>query len=71
MAGLVDVLVTGDVGYHDAQGARLRGLSLVDAGHAGTEKWVVPALTRYLRKTFKGLRVSTFTEPGVFQAISG
>lgn len=53
----VDVLVTGDVGYHDALNAQQRGLALVDAGHAGTEKCIVPVLARYLKKRLKGLRV--------------
>ena len=33
-----DVFVTGDVKYHDAQKARECGLTVVDAGHDGTER---------------------------------
>lgn len=36
--GGADVFVTGDVKYHDAQRARECGLSVVDAGHDGTER---------------------------------
>ena len=32
-----DVLVTGDVKYHDAQRAEQLGIALIDAGHYGTE----------------------------------
>lgn len=37
-AGDVDVVVTGDVGHHDARGAVDRGLAVVDPGHAATER---------------------------------
>lgn len=33
-----DVIVTGDVGHHDARAAMERGLSVVDPGHAATER---------------------------------
>jgi len=39
-----DVLVTGDVKYHDAQLALEQGISLVDAGHFATEAVAVPAM---------------------------
>lgn len=38
-----EVLVTGDVGYHDALDAAARGLAVIDAGHYQTE---MPALRR-------------------------
>ncbi|MGI5839843.1 MAG: Nif3-like dinuclear metal center hexameric protein [bacterium] len=44
-----DVLVTGDVGYHDAQEAERLGLALIDAGHAATERPILPYLADYLR----------------------
>lgn len=37
-AGVVDVLVTGDVSHHRAQDAVQRGLVVVDAGHIPTER---------------------------------
>lgn len=67
-AGL-DVLVTGDVKYHDAVAADVAGLAVVDAGHAGTEKCIVPALARYLRQECEGLGVYTYLEPGVFRSV--
>ena len=39
-----DVLVTGDVKYHEARLAESLGLALVDAGHFATERIVVPEL---------------------------
>ncbi len=34
----VDVVVTGDVGHHQARAAAERGIAVVDAGHAATER---------------------------------
>ncbi|HWR54872.1 MAG TPA: Nif3-like dinuclear metal center hexameric protein [Negativicutes bacterium] len=44
-----EVLVTGDVKYHEAQDAMARGLTVIDAGHFATEQLIVPALAGYLR----------------------
>ncbi len=46
----IDVLVTGDVKYHDAREAQLLGLKLVDAGHYGTEKIAVELLAQVLEE---------------------
>lgn len=43
------VLVTGDIRYHDAQDAVSDGLCLIDAGHFGTEFPILDRLQRYLR----------------------
>jgi len=45
-----DCLVTGDVKYHDAQRARSEGLALIDAGHFGTEHFIVTELASRLRQ---------------------
>jgi len=45
-----DVLITGDIGYHDAQDALDLGLALIDVGHYNSEAIVVPPLARYLRE---------------------
>ena len=65
----VDVFVTGDVKYHDALDAEMRGLAVIDAGHSGTEKCVVGALAEYLHTTCTGIVVSTYVEDDVFQPI--
>lgn len=66
----IDVFVTGDVKYHDALTAELRELAVIDAGHHGTEKWIVPELAGYLKRTLKGLRVSSYMEPETFRVVS-
>jgi len=45
-----EVLVTGDVKHHEGLDALARGLAVIDAGHYGTERPVVPVLARYLRE---------------------
>jgi len=66
----VDVYVTGDVGYHDALTALQNGLGVVDAGHAGTEKWVIPVMVEFLKKRLPSLPVSSCGEPEVFRIVS-
>lgn len=43
-----DVMITGDVKYHEAQNALAVGIAVIDAGHFATEQPVVPALAEYL-----------------------
>lgn len=45
-----DVLVTGDIGYHDGQTALATGIALVDGGHFATERVAVPCVAEYLNK---------------------
>lgn len=45
--------VTGDIKYHEAQGACEKGMVIVDAGHYDTEKVVLGAVKKYLSKKFK------------------
>lgn len=68
-AGL-DVLVTGDIKYHQAQQALDQGIGIIDAGHAATEKWSVQAIAGYLRNRLPALKVSTYIEPEVFSIIA-
>ncbi|MDO3377648.1 Nif3-like dinuclear metal center hexameric protein [Geoalkalibacter halelectricus] len=49
----VDVLVTGDVKYHEAQNALSQGLALIDAGHFATERILVPRLAEWLGQRFE------------------
>jgi dinuclear metal center YbgI/SA1388 family protein len=44
----IDLLVTGDLKYHEAKDAEAAGLKVIDAGHQGTEALVVPLLVDYL-----------------------
>jgi dinuclear metal center YbgI/SA1388 family protein len=45
-----DVLLTGDVKYHEARQAESRNLALVDAGHFATERLMVGRLAEVLRR---------------------
>jgi len=47
----IDVLITGDVKYHEARDAQAVGLSIIDAGHQETEQIIVPYLTQLLTET--------------------
>lgn len=47
-----DVLVTGDIRYHEAQAALAQGLCLVDAGHFATEYPVLESLQQWLENQF-------------------
>jgi len=66
----IDVFVTGDVKYHDALSALERGLAVVDAGHAGTERGIVDVIASYLRAAFPGLPVAVNHEPEVFNTVT-
>jgi putative NIF3 family GTP cyclohydrolase 1 type 2 len=44
-----DVLVTGDVKYHEARQAEELGIGLVDAGHFATEQLMVKLVAEALR----------------------
>lgn len=45
-----DLMITGDVKYHEAQDARDLGICLLDAGHYGTEKFFPQAMKDKLEK---------------------
>ncbi len=49
-----DVLLTGDLKYHQAEEATALGLAVVDAGHDVTEKVVIPPLVSYLKEKLAG-----------------
>jgi len=51
-----DVLVTGDIKYHEAHEAIAQGLALIDAGHWATEIIVVPYLVNYLSSKFSSAK---------------
>lgn len=50
-------LVTGEAGYHKALEAAAAGLTLIAAGHYGTEAPIAGVLARYLEKEFPGVQV--------------
>lgn len=54
-----DVLVTGDMKYHDCLDAAEMGLYIIDAGHYATEHIMVPHLARLLAGEFESVDVET------------
>ena len=69
----VDVLVTGDVKYHDARDAQMLGLALIDMGHFASEKVMIKGMASALAGEFaeRGFTVEilpceTETDPFVF-----
>ena len=48
-----DVLVTGDLKYHEAQRARELGLNVIDGGHFATEFPMVTVLADYLQQAIE------------------
>jgi dinuclear metal center YbgI/SA1388 family protein len=51
-----DVLITGDMQYHQVVDALEMGLSVIDAGHYDTEKIMMEFITNYLRRRFSELK---------------
>lgn len=49
----VDVYITGDIKYHDAQLALESGICIIDAGHFNTEKIILPYIKDFLDDIFK------------------
>lgn len=50
IAGQADVLITGDLKYHEARDAAALGLAVIDAGHQATEELVVQEVCRLLEE---------------------
>lgn len=58
----VDVYVTGDIKYHDAQLAKELGLTLIDAGHFETEAMAIEVLEDYISRNTKDVEILVFKE---------
>jgi dinuclear metal center YbgI/SA1388 family protein len=65
----IDVYVTGDLKYHEADAAQEHGLALIDASHDGTERNIANAIARHLKRAVPGLETKAFIEPEIFQAV--
>jgi len=52
-----DVLVTGDMQYHDILDALEMGLCVIDAGHYATEKIMIKYISEYLNGKFRQLKL--------------
>lgn len=64
-----DVLVTGDIGHHDGLDAVEQGLSVIDAGHYGTEYIFIDDMRRFLEDKLPVLDVITTPAIHPFQVI--
>lgn len=64
-----DVLVTGDIGHHDGLDAVEQGLSVIDAGHYGTEYIFIDDMKRFLEDKLPVLDVVTAPVVHPFQVI--
>lgn len=64
-----DVLVTGDIGHHDGLDAVEQGLSVIDAGHYGTEYIFIDDMKRFLEEKLPVLEVMTTPVIHPFQVI--
>lgn len=64
-----DVLVTGDIGHHDGLDAVEQGLSVIDAGHYGTEYIFIDDMKRFLEDKLPVLDVVTTPVVYPFQVI--
>lgn len=49
------VLITGDIGHHEALDAMEQGLSIIDAGHYGTEKLFAGYMAGWFAKNLPGI----------------
>lgn len=65
-----ELLVTGDIKYHDAREAQALGLALIDAGHFATERLMIDGLSTQLEKELNSrklavevLRCATESDP--------
>ena len=63
------VLVTGDIGHHDGLDAVEQGLSVIDAGHYGTEYIFIDDMRRFLEDKLPVLDVITTPVIHPFQVI--
>ena len=57
VANKADVLITGDIGHHDGLDALVEGLTIIDAGHYGTEYIFIEDMKNYMQKNFADIQV--------------
>jgi len=48
--GLADVFITGDVKFHEAQGALENNIGIIDVGHYGSENIAMPSIKEYMQE---------------------
>lgn len=67
--GKADVLITGDITHHSGIDAVLQGLSIIDAGHYGTEKIFKPYIAEVFRREMPQINICIAKEENPFQII--
>ena len=66
VAQIAEVLVTGDVKYHEARAAQAQGLALIDAPHGAVEQEAVLRWADTLMEALgAGVQLETFRDPAV------
>lgn len=63
------VLITGDVKYHQAQEALESGIAIIDAGHHGTEKHFSVLMKEFLEAGKSELSIEAFSGKDVFECL--
>lgn len=58
-----EVLITGDIGHHDAIDAAAEGLAIIDAGHYGLEHIFIPFMEEYVKRVTGGTVEVILAEP--------
>jgi dinuclear metal center YbgI/SA1388 family protein len=67
-----DLYVTGDVKHHEALEAAAGPMVVADAGHAATEKWILPEFASALRKALgSAVRVNVHEEEEPLRDVPG
>lgn len=67
LAARAEVLITGDIGHHDAQDAAENHMAVIDAGHYGLEHIFIPYMKAYLERQF-GLEIEVVEAEEAFPA---
>ena len=65
----VDVLITGDIDYHEGIDAVAQKLTVIDAGHYGVEHIFIPYMEQYLKREAKELEIAVQPLTFPFQII--
>ena len=69
LAKKAEVLITGDIGHHEALDAGEQGLCIIDGGHYGTEKLFAAYMEKWLGKEFPDLECVRAVQEPVFFAV--
>lgn len=57
-----ELLITGDIGHHEAIDAVEQGLTIIDAGHYGLEHIFIPYMKEYLEKACRDVKIAAFAQ---------